>query len=262
MKIDNCLKEYDPSRFTVYQMLEYIGTINGTKIIQRFENDIYLLKTEPFIDSLYNMAHILKENISEHDFNVIMAFFGKNNFRIKLPENEKMNELLLMHGLKFKDAGSIMVKENILKETYIVFGDDNITIRQATNREILEDYKQIFCEAFKQDIDTVNRKFGFEDEIILNPEDCHINAFVLYENNVPASAGAYYAFDNFSIENIGTKNAFRGKGYANKIMQCLMNEAQKLKYKKVCLVASEAGAGVYKKMGFEVTLKTNTFIRD
>ena len=46
---------------------------------------------------------------------------------------------------------------------------------------------------------------------MMDPKDTHINVFVLYENNIAVATGAYYAFDKFSIENIGTRNESRGK---------------------------------------------------
>ena len=88
----------------------------------------------------------------------------------------------------------------------------------------------------------------------------HIKVFVLYENDKPVSTGAYYAFDKFSIENIGTIKSARNRGYAHLIMQILLQEAKKLNYCEACLVASEAGSRVYKKVGFKILAKTNTYI--
>jgi predicted GNAT family acetyltransferase len=50
----------------------------------------------------------------------------------------------------------------------------------------------------------------------------------LYENEKPVATGAYYAFDTFSIENIGTLPEARGKGYAQIIVKKLLQEAKKL----------------------------------
>jgi predicted GNAT family acetyltransferase len=62
----------------------------------------------------------------------------------------------------------------------------------------------------------------------MNPADTHINAFVLYEDGKPVATGVYYAFDTFSIENIGTLPEARGKGYAQIIVKKLLQEARKL----------------------------------
>lgn len=86
-----------------------------------------------------------------------------------------------------------------------------------------------------------------------------MSSFILYEKDIPVSTGSYYAFDSFSIEHIGTRKDYRGKGYADKIMKTLLQEAQRLKYKQACLSASEAGYHVYLKVGFKVTNKNTTF---
>lgn len=50
------------------------------------------------------------------------------------------------------------------------------------------------------------------------------------------------------MENIGTIKSARENGYAELIMKHLLEEAKKLKYKYACLVASEVGSHVYKKL--------------
>ncbi|MEK6817365.1 MAG: GNAT family N-acetyltransferase [Nanoarchaeota archaeon] len=259
MEIDNRLEKYDPSRYTVYQMLDYTKNIQKIKLIQKFSEDIYLFRTKPFVNTLYNHANVMKKSLLERELVEIKNFFGKDTFRIKIPENEKLKEFLFYQGLKFEDVGSIMVNENIHKKEHNYSLVENLEIFPVNNKKTLEDYKSIFSEAFDCSLEDTNKKFGFLDKIILDSKNNHMNAFVLYENNTPVSTGAYYAFDNFSIENIGTRKAFRGKGYAYNIMNHLLKEAQKLKYNQACLVASEAGSRVYKKVGFKILTKTNTF---
>jgi GNAT superfamily N-acetyltransferase len=124
----------------------------------------------------------------------------------------------------------------------------------------LQDYKMIFAEAFRKTLEETEEKFWFCDEILLNAEDTHLNAFVLYENGTPATAGAYYAFDYFSVENIGTRPPFSWKGYAASIVKKLLQEAGKLGYQQACLVASEEGSRVYEKIGFTTLRETVTFV--
>lgn len=260
MKINKKLKEFDPSRYTVYQMLNYTKDIQNIELEQKCFNNIYLFKTKPFINSLYNYAHIMKENLSENEIIKIRKFFGDKSFRIKIKESEKLEKTLTSNEFTFKDVGDIMVNKNINKEENNSSLERDVKILLVNNKKTLNDYKSIFSEAFNCSIKDTNKKFGFLDKIILDPKNNHIKTFVLYENNIPVSTGAYYAFDNFSIENIGTKKEFRGKGYAYNIMWHLLKEAQKLKYNSACLVASEAGSRVYQKVGFKILTKTNTFV--
>ena len=64
--------------------------------------------------------------------------------------------------------------------------------------------------------------------MLIDTENHHINAFVLYEYEKPVAIGGYYAFDTFDIENIGTIPEARGKGYAQIIVKKLLQEARKL----------------------------------
>ncbi|MGV8150469.1 MAG: hypothetical protein ACP5NV_01950 [Candidatus Woesearchaeota archaeon] len=259
MGLPKMLEQNDPSRYTVYQMLGYTRNILGVDLVQEFFRDIFLFKTNPSIDSLYNYAHIFKKSISEEELSRIRDFFGNDPYRIKILEDDVLRQILISYGLTLKDTGYIMVADDVGKRDYEYSLPENVYILPLNNELVLKDYKLIFSEAFNYDLQSTNNKFGFQDGILLNDGDNHINAFVLYENGIPASAGAYYAFDNFSIENIGTRVAFRGKKYAHLIMQCLLNEAKKMDYNTACLVASETGSKVYQNLGFKILAKTNTF---
>ena len=86
-----------------------------------------------------------------------------------------------------------------------------------------------------------------------------MNAFVLYDDGIPASTGMYYAFDTFSVENIGTKPSFGRKGYAQIIIKHLLQEAKKLEYAKAYLVDSK-GSQAYINLGFKTLQETMTFV--
>jgi ribosomal protein S18 acetylase RimI-like enzyme len=260
MKIDKRLEKFDPSRYTVYQMLDYTKKIQDIELHQKLFKDIYLFKTKPFVNTLYNYAHIIKDNLLEEELKKIKDFFGKEPFRIKIKDNEKLRDFLINHEMKFKDIGNIMVNKDINEEEHNYSLEKGVKLSLVNNENRLNDYKLIFSEAFNCSSQDTNKKFGFLDKIILDSKNNHVNVFVIYENGIPASTGAYFAFDHFSVENIGTKNAFRGKGYAYKIMQHLLKEAQRLKYNQACLVASEAGSRVYQKVGFKLLTRTNTLI--
>jgi len=261
MKIDNIISKIDPSRHAVYEMLDYVSDKIGIKLIQQKTADLFLFKTEPSIDSLYNYAHSLNVKLSEADLAEIENFFGEEKFRIKISENKDVKDLLLARGLKFKDSSYIMEARDLDRKDYSYSLPDNIKILPADNPDILAEVKMIFCEAYGCSPEAYDRKHGFLDQLMLNGKDKHIKTFILYENDIPVSTGAYYAFNNFSIENIGTRNSARGKGYAGLIMKTLLREAQKLNYSQACLVSSESGAQVYKNVGFEALAKNDTYIK-
>ena len=80
MPAEKKLSELDPSRYTVYQILESIRDILQIKIVREKTDSLFLFKTEPFIDSLYNFAHILNEDFSEDDLRLINNFFGNHDY--------------------------------------------------------------------------------------------------------------------------------------------------------------------------------------
>lgn len=260
MKINAALSKIDASRYTVYQALDYVKTSAGLELIQKKTNNLFLFKTRPFIDSLYNYAHVLSDKFDERDMISLKEFFGADKFRIKIPDNDNIKAILSAHGFKLKKADIIMAVKDLPGRNYDFSLPENIEILPADNQVILGQAKLIFSEAFDCSPEDCRRKFGFLDKAMLDDEAHHLKTFVLYENGQPVSTGAYYAFDNFSLENIGTIRSARGRGYAGFIVRTLLQAAQKFNYAEACLSASESGARVYEKNGFEALLKTNTYI--
>jgi predicted GNAT family acetyltransferase len=257
MTIKYTLVNFDPSRYVVHQMLDYSKKLHHSKIIRKTSKGICLFRTEPFIDELYNYAYIIKPHLSKKDLIIIKKFFRNQTYNIKISEKNK--KCLLSYGMKFKYIGYNMIADNInklLPETR----PKSIRILEVNNKKSLNDYKIIFSEAFECTLSETNNKFGFLDKIIINKNNRHIKTFVLYEDKIPVCTGSYYAFQKFSIENIGTRKKFRGKGYAYLIMCKLLKEAKKLKYTQACLTASESGSKVYAKVGFQTINTTDTFI--
>lgn len=256
----------DPSRYTVYQMLDYVKDALRIALVQKKTANLFLFKTEPFVDSLYNYVHVLSEKFTPADLAVSYDFFGGAIFRIKIPvaENSQASsqDLLLANGFKFKREDYAMIAGDLSNKDHNYSCPANVKILRADDKNILEQVKSIFAEAFDCSLSDYDRKLGFLDRIILADKDKHAKAFVLYENDQPVSTGAYYAFDKFSIENIGTIESARGRGYAGLIMRTLLREAQELGYSEACLAASSAGRPVYQKIGFEILAKTNIYIKD
>lgn len=261
MFIENKISKFDPSRYTVYQMISSISDILNIKIIQEEKKNLFLFKTEPFIDSLYNFAHILDEDFSENDLQTINKFFGDSGYRIKTPENKNINKLLLDNGFKLKNSSYSMVINNLSKLNFDYALTEHIRVDSANTEGILQNIKSAFVDAFDYVSSDYDRKFGFLDKFRLNSEDNKINAYIIYENEEAVSTASYYAYDNFSIENVGTIKSARGKGYAALMLKFILNEAKKLGYNEACLVSSEAALSVYKKLGFREIIKNNTYTK-
>lgn len=261
MEIDNILLKADPSRYVVYQMMLYAGKMGGAELIQKRTENLLLLKTRPFADSLYNYAYVLGEKFDEADMAASTEFFGGDMFRIKTPHQDNIGDAILARGFKLKETGYNMEIRNLGGMDADLALPDNIRIEIVSDREALGHVKHIFAEAFDHQLEDYDRKFGFLDAMMLDKSDRHMKSFLLYEDGQPASTGTYYAFDKFSVENIGTLKAFRGRGYAGLIVRTLLQEARKLGYQEACLDASEAGSKVYEKIGFEFLSKSDTYVK-
>ncbi len=261
MPAEKKLSELDPSRYTVYQILESIRDILQIKIVREKTDSLFLFKTEPFIDSLYNFAHILNEDFSEDDLRLINNFFGNHDYRIKALENDNINKLLLSNGFKLKNSSYSMILDNLSELDCSYNLADNVKIMCSDSVNILKDIKAVFVDAFDYVESDYDRKFGFLDEFRLNSKNNKIKAYVVYENGEAVSTASYYAHDRFSIENVGTIKSARGKGYAALMLKVLLNEAKKLGYNEACLVSSEVALSVYKKIGFKEIIKNNTYTK-
>lgn len=260
MKINKALLAVDSSRYTVYQLLEYIKDKVKIELIQKDAGNLFFIKTEPYLDSLYNYAHILGDKFSTDDLALVKEFFGGDAFRVKTLADKMSADILLSAGFTLRDSGYAMRALNLKNLAVNYSLPDEVRIEAVTTELSWEHFGTIFSEAFDKTTSEFDKKFGFLKKFVLDEQEKHLNFFLLYENGVPVSSGGYYAFDKFSIENIGTLKTARGRGYAGLMVQFLLQEAQRLGYGEACLVGSEMAVSIYQKVGFEILSKTNTFI--
>ena len=255
------LLKNDPSRFVVYQMIEYFKEKIGADIVTQKTKNLFLIKTQPYIDSLYNYAHVLQKDLDESGIALMETFFQNAPFRVKTFQSPKIHQLFINSGFKLKDSSCNMENLSLLNQDLSFNLPEGVEIKEVSSPQELQSIKDIFAASFNHEVSDYNRKFGFFDSSILDRNNNHVGAFLLYENGQPVSSGTYYAFDYFSIENIGTLSSARKKGYAGMILKTLLQKAKSLEYTKACLVASELGISVYEKAGFSILDKNYTFIK-
>ncbi len=261
MLTNEILTDLDPSRSTVYQMLDAIKETVRLKTSVQATANLFLFKTEPDIDSLYNFVHILSNDFSAADQQSINDFFGQSNYRLKASVDEGLKEKLLERGYKLKNSSFSLVAVNLKELDCQPALTAEIKIKCADTDKALRDVKSVFIDAFDYSASDYDRKFGFLDEFKLNSQNISLKAYVLYENEQAVSTASYYAYDKFSIENVGTIKSARGKGYAALLLKTMLNEAKKLGYNEACLVSSEAALMVYKKIGFREIIKNNIYTK-
>ncbi|MHA1541069.1 MAG: GNAT family N-acetyltransferase [Alphaproteobacteria bacterium] len=254
-------KKIDPSRYTVYETLRYLGKENNFDLVEKLTDNYYSMKTKPSIHALFNMTHILSNNFDENDLKNILKFYEGSDFRVKVSADSPVEDLLLYNN--FKQKGGICadmkyVGKKLSKSDLVI--NSNLNLKKVSDEKSLKDYKFILSKGFNHDLSIIEKRFGFFDKTILESTNSRINAFVLYNGDIAVSTGSYFAFDYFSSENIATLEEHRGNRYASIIMTKLLLEAQEQNYKTICLSAEEGGINTYKRLGYEVVQKTKTFI--
>lgn len=261
MEINEQILKYEPSRHSVYELLAYFQGFSNIKLKTEEKAGFFLVKTEPYLDSLYNYAHFIGQSLSASDLKSLSAFFEPNSFRVKIPVEKDNPEVFLAQGFKFKDLSCSMQAAGLKEREIDLACPEEIRISSLSDEKSWTDFKNIFCEAFEKREEEYEAKFGFLKKLLFNKTEKHLRFFLVYENNIPLSAGAYYAFDKFSIENIGTLKIARGRGLAGLMLRFLLLKAKELGYDEACLVASQEAKSLYQKLGFAVLSESNTYIK-
>jgi hypothetical protein len=91
------LLTYDPSKYAVYQMAEYVLQGSNKKLVQKTFPNMLLSKITPFQDDLYNYAYLFEEEISEDILSQIQMFFENEKFRICFSKSSDLNSFLSQH---------------------------------------------------------------------------------------------------------------------------------------------------------------------
>ena len=129
--------------------------------------------------------------------------------------------------------------------------DDDLTLINVTDMESA----RLWCDLLKQG-------FGhnFNPELILK-SSTKIPYSIVYYDNIPIGTAILYITNRIAgIHTIGIAPEQRRKGYAEKLMFLLLNQAIRQKCSHAVLQASALGQGLYEKLGFEANFSMGTFI--
>jgi hypothetical protein len=97
MNNNSQLFTYDPSKYAVYQMAEYVLQGSEKRLMSKEFSKMFLVKTEPFQDDTYNCVHFFESEITEEDILLVRGFFQGAIHRVNFPRNEKLSHFLDMH---------------------------------------------------------------------------------------------------------------------------------------------------------------------
>lgn len=91
-------------------------------------------------------------------------------------------------------------------------------------------------------------------------KNINLRHFSLYKQGKPIASITLSLNKSIArIDDVSTSPEFQGKGYATHLMGYVLSEAKKLSARYCFLESSDAGLGVYQKLGFESLFKNNIY---
>lgn len=126
------------------------------------------------------------------------------------------------------------------------------------NDDQLNDWIMSLMGAFESTFETSVRYAGRHVSALKN--NMHLSHFSLYQQGKPVASITLSMSDGIArIDDVGTLPALQGKGYATQLIKYALSEA-KISGAQYCfLEASDAGLGIYTKLGFEPLFENNVY---
>lgn len=164
------------------------------------------------------------------------------------PHQDELREALLKSGWRYgyQDVGMTfqMCPEFQFEE------HTSFELKRVRTAEQVAEWLIPFMEAFE--IPSICRPYLHHTFTqTAEAEDHPFRHFLLYENGRPITAGSIqFRYGVAVIYNITTIPEARGRGAASAMVRFLQGEAQRAGFSSVSLFATEAGRGVYERLGF------------
>lgn len=164
------------------------------------------------------------------------------------PHQDELREALLKAGWRYgyEDVGMTFQ----MSPEYQCEEHNSFKLRRVRTAEQVAEWLIPFMEAFW--IPSICRPYLQRAFTLTAEAENHpFRHFLMYENGRPVTAGSIqFRYGVAVIYNITTIPEARGLGAASAMVRYLGGEAQRAGYSSVSLFASEAGRGVYEKLGY------------
>ena len=154
----NQLLRYDPSRHTVYQMLEYALQEKEVKVIRKELPNMFLIKTEPFQYHSFHCVHFFEPVMTEQDMVQIKDFFQGDAHRIHLPRNTASSHFLSEHGYTVKYEDDSMLRQDASQDLSFTL-PDYLTLQPVNNTLRKQQHEEIFSITFDKSPQETQQKF-------------------------------------------------------------------------------------------------------
>ncbi len=133
-----------------------------------------------------------------------------------------------------------------------IHSDKHEQVKSVSDIHQLEEYSQVIAANWQPPDTNVVDYYRLTSDHYLNHK-LGISLFIFFEKSLPLATVEMFPSDSetIGIYGLATLEDARGKGIGSALMTYALNTAKSRNYKQVVLQASEAGVGIYRKLGFE-----------
>jgi len=152
--------------------------------------------------------------------------------------NSNSYEILEQNGfvLKFEQIGMSLKRNHVFTEF------NSLSLKQVCTQKEAELWSVLFSKSFGY----------FINPIILSKSQENTRYYIAYHKDEAVGTGILHTVNNVSgIHSVGIIPEQRRKGFAEQIMQALINKSIKINCDCITLQASDMGKGLYLKLGFQ-----------
>ncbi|MEM9526841.1 MAG: GNAT family N-acetyltransferase, partial [Bacteroidota bacterium] len=166
---------------------------------------------------------------------------------------------LKQSGLQLQEEGLGMFLD--LAEYQHITEEQHRFIGQVANPAEISDYAQVIAENWTPPDQNVLSYYRKSAEHFLAQEN-QISLLIYRHEDVPVGTLEFFPSNEevVGIYGVSTKAAFRRQGIASALMSKALNTAKTQGFRQVVLLASEAGASVYRKYGFKALTKYYEYV--
>lgn len=233
------------SILNLFEFWEHIGSLTGTYNIQKTYSAINqkdflwpskVFKSDLTLENLHQIHQKINNASLPNSLNIL--------------ETSNLKTLLLKQGFELKSELETMTLSKV-PSSILNAGTSTVTL--VNSSEKATKFAQIASLSFN---------YGVLPATIIDLLKSNIiQSYIGKHNGEYVTCGMLFKDknDHVGLHMIGTVSEARGLGLGKIMTQKLLQEAAKMSTKNSVLVASKAGAFIYKKMGFEMDGALNTY---
>jgi ribosomal protein S18 acetylase RimI-like enzyme len=157
-------------------------------------------------------------------------------------------------------AGDLEMALDLAALPDTLFLPDGVTIERVRTREALEDWLRAFGEGFGVPEAGLARYRRLPMGVA--PADSAFRFYLARFRSAPVATSMWFPGEDAAvIDEIATVPAMRRRGIGTAVTHAALRDAQEAGYRTAVLVASEAGARIYRRLGFKAYGRRQIFLQ-